>query len=178
MVDILVGSVKHVSRIHKDLICVRLRFFDRIFNGRFKEAQEQIATLPENDVDSFELFVRWLYEENFVLKCESAENGNGKAVLRFYAFAAKICEITLADTIMDAISKCNFRTVEEIAALYPHTGPDTYPTGLLFMHYKSHWIGFLNLVQTKAQSMRFHTMAQSSRWLYKSWKMREVLHRN
>ncbi|MCJ1299842.1 hypothetical protein MMC08_002636 [Hypocenomyce scalaris] len=55
----------------------RKKLFDTIvyvkaaFEGNFKEAEEQVVVLPEEDVRVFELFQFWLYSENFLDAGES-----------------------------------------------------------------------------------------------------------
>jgi hypothetical protein len=50
MVDIYVGPSK---------ICFRIPYFDKMFNGSFKEASNNTAFLPEDDPASFDLLADW-----------------------------------------------------------------------------------------------------------------------
>lgn len=55
MVDIYVGPSKVLFRLYKSKICARISYFDKMFNGNFKEASENTAYLPEDNPASFDL---------------------------------------------------------------------------------------------------------------------------
>ncbi len=61
MVNIYVSDERKKFRLHRDLLCQRSEFFNSSFEGPFKEAAAQELALPEESVESFELFVGWLY---------------------------------------------------------------------------------------------------------------------
>ncbi|KAN0111070.1 hypothetical protein V8E51_007457 [Hyaloscypha variabilis] len=48
MVDIYVSPSKLVFRLHKSKLCARIPYFNKMFNGTFKEATENTAYLPED----------------------------------------------------------------------------------------------------------------------------------
>jgi hypothetical protein len=48
--------------VHKKLLCSTAEFFDKMFTGGFKEASDNIAHFPEDDIDAWELLVQWLYQ--------------------------------------------------------------------------------------------------------------------
>lgn len=61
MVDIFVGPNQKKFHLHHDLVCHRSNYFRACFAGNFKEAQQKKIYLPEDDVESFDLLVGWLY---------------------------------------------------------------------------------------------------------------------
>ena len=61
MVDICVGAEQKKFHLHRDLLCDRSAYFKACFEGDFEEAQQKELYLLEDDVESFDLFVRWLY---------------------------------------------------------------------------------------------------------------------
>lgn len=61
MVNIFVGPEKEHFRVHKNLICSKALYFNKMFNGGFKEDIEQTATLPEDSPRVFTLLVEWIY---------------------------------------------------------------------------------------------------------------------
>ena len=61
MVDIFVGAERTKFHLHRDLLCSRSDYFRACFVGDFKEAQQRELSLPEDDAESFDLFVTWLY---------------------------------------------------------------------------------------------------------------------
>ena len=61
MVNIFVGAERTKFHLHRDLLCNRSDYFRACFVGDFKEAQQKELSLPEDNAESFELFVTWLY---------------------------------------------------------------------------------------------------------------------
>ncbi|KAI9650154.1 hypothetical protein NHQ30_000167 [Ciborinia camelliae] len=59
------SSKKQVLHLPKALLCQRSTFFDRTFNGGFKEAVSQEINLPEISISVFQLIVQYLYSGSF-----------------------------------------------------------------------------------------------------------------
>lgn len=51
----------------KSLLCYNSTFFDRAFNGPWKEGVEQEITLSSASVEAFEMVVQWMYTSNAVI---------------------------------------------------------------------------------------------------------------
>jgi len=93
-VDIYVGESKHRFHIHKELLCAKVPYFQKMFEGRFKEAVEQKADLPDDNPAAFSLFVEWLYGSRYTqIDIDKRTSNSGLFVdrIRLYAFAEKIC---------------------------------------------------------------------------------------
>lgn len=58
---VLVGPSEVQWRLHENLLSGISDFFRSAFNSGFQESIEDKLTMPEDDPNSFELFVRWLY---------------------------------------------------------------------------------------------------------------------
>jgi BTB/POZ domain len=57
--------------VHKKLLCEKSEVFDKMFNGSFKEATSNTATLSDDDPEAFEALVEWLYQNTFTIgDCE------------------------------------------------------------------------------------------------------------
>ncbi|KAI9849135.1 MAG: hypothetical protein M1837_005365 [Sclerophora amabilis] len=61
-VKVEVGSLKRCWHLHKSLLCHCSPFFEKAFQGNFKEASEGFMELPDDDGAAFALFVQWLYQ--------------------------------------------------------------------------------------------------------------------
>ncbi|PMD32303.1 hypothetical protein L207DRAFT_590597 [Hyaloscypha variabilis F] len=59
MVDIYVSPSKPLSRLYKSKLCARIPYFNKMFNGAFKEATENTAYLLEDTTSSFDLLADW-----------------------------------------------------------------------------------------------------------------------
>ncbi|KAE9376554.1 hypothetical protein N431DRAFT_288501, partial [Stipitochalara longipes BDJ] len=62
-VTILVGDDSELRpfTLHKDILCKDSPFFDRAFNGNFKEGETQTMILEDIEPSIFGLFLCWLY---------------------------------------------------------------------------------------------------------------------
>ncbi|KAH7418318.1 hypothetical protein BKA64DRAFT_635451 [Cadophora sp. MPI-SDFR-AT-0126] len=77
-VDVYVGKDKKHYVIPKDLLCYYSTYFDRCFNGEFKEAKEGKLELPEDDVQDFEILLEYMLRG--VLPLDSIE-ARGEAAI-------------------------------------------------------------------------------------------------
>lgn len=57
-VDIFVGAERKKFRLHLDLLCDRSDYFTACSAVRFEEAQQKQLSLPEDDIESFDLLVK------------------------------------------------------------------------------------------------------------------------
>jgi hypothetical protein len=116
MVDIYVGPSKKHFRLYKAKLCSRIPYFDKMFNGNFKEASDNVAYLEEDDPASFDLLAEWANHPTTSnssrrireLTTVRHKDGNGKEVaswdpVGFYSLAEKYCLPELQDMIMDAL---------------------------------------------------------------------------
>ena len=100
MVNIFVGAEQKRYHLHRDLLCHRSDYFRACFVGEFKEAQENELSLPEDDIESFDLFVKWLY--GATLK-KISSNTDLPVYLNLYVLADKLCLEHLQNETMDLI---------------------------------------------------------------------------
>ena len=115
MVDILVGPEKKLFRVHKTYLCRRIPYFDKMFNGAFKEAQG-VAELPEDDPSTFDVLMEWTYSVNprrlrdlFAIAGSDGVSRASWDVVAFYALAKKLCLPDLQDLIMNVLIKYHKR---------------------------------------------------------------------
>ena len=66
-VKILVGAWKTEFWAHADRLITASRFFKAALTGKFKEAQRQEVELPEEDAETFDVFIKWLYQGDLIL---------------------------------------------------------------------------------------------------------------
>jgi hypothetical protein len=59
-VDIYVGPERKHHSMPRLLLCHYSDYFDRCFNGMFTEAQSQKLTLPEDNVEDFEMILEYM----------------------------------------------------------------------------------------------------------------------
>lgn len=96
-----IGSKRKIFQVHKALVCQSAPFFEKAFNGPFQEGQEGVMHLPEDNTESFSMFVHWLYRSTI-------PEGNSQEYLNnlyhLYSFSEKITPcLDLADKTLHYI---------------------------------------------------------------------------
>ncbi|KAI9720198.1 MAG: hypothetical protein M1812_003016 [Candelaria pacifica] len=108
MVDLYVGPGRQLFRVHKGLLCYHSAFFDKAFDGKFKEGQEGMMYLPKDDPVPFEIVVTWLYRQSID---EIPTTGDVEAyasleqTVDLYILADKLCINTLKNMAMDRLQR-------------------------------------------------------------------------
>jgi hypothetical protein len=90
MVTITVGKDTSQKTFHmyRGLLCFHSEYFKILFEGGFREAQSDTHTMPETDVDIFELFYAWICTGTISKPDGTCEGGIDHATItRLYAFA-------------------------------------------------------------------------------------------
>jgi hypothetical protein len=94
MVNVYVGPKRAKWYLHEDLLCKTSQFFRSTLKGSFKEASDAHIELPEDDADSFDVFVRWLYGgDRFALESPDGE-GILHVYLKLYVLALRLIAST------------------------------------------------------------------------------------
>ncbi|TVY36838.1 hypothetical protein LOCC1_G007065 [Lachnellula occidentalis] len=105
MVTLFVGEKEARFTVHKEILCNKIPYFEKMFKGSFQEATTNEARFPEDDPQSFDVLVGWVYEGELrsLIKEEHAD-GEGSLAWspgRFYALADKLCLPQLMDETID-----------------------------------------------------------------------------
>lgn len=100
IVHVFVGKDRKKFAVHKKLICSVSDFFDKAFNGGFKEARENSMNLDEDDPLTFAVFLEWLYTTECVFDMEHRDVTRATTI---YSFADKIRCNTFKNFAMDYI---------------------------------------------------------------------------
>ncbi len=100
------GTEETAFQVHEDLLCQHSSFFKAAFTSQWKRNTERKIRLPEDDPDTFEEFIQWLYTQNYELDKEPEEGidwMSKSAVL--YVLADKYDVVPLKNDICKAIHK-------------------------------------------------------------------------
>lgn len=82
VVTFYVGPDKVVFHVHEHLLFDASPVFKAAFSGHFKEASERSMPLPEDDKDSVERMVQWLYTKEFDLTVPVSEGTSAECYLQ------------------------------------------------------------------------------------------------
>ena len=147
IVTIFVGPKRKEFLIHKRLLCKKVEYFDKMFKGGFKEAEETTSYMPEDSPNTFSLFVRWLYRNDFPKLAKTAEQGNESCkssdIMSLYFLAHKMCLEVVADRCMDIlidfhVSSDQVLNDEQIVKAYENSMTDSAVR--LYCSRQVHWI--------------------------------------
>ena len=64
---LVAGSDQTACHVHQDLLCNASPVFKAAFSGAFKESSDRSILLPEDDAESVERLIQWLYTKHFQL---------------------------------------------------------------------------------------------------------------
>ncbi|TEY69492.1 hypothetical protein BOTCAL_0115g00120 [Botryotinia calthae] len=103
---VAVGPEKALFRVHKSFLCNKIPYFEKMFNGGFKEATDGSASFPEDFPEAFDILVEWVYSVNLRwFDIGTATTGASWNFLKFYSLVEKICLTQLADSALDMYRK-------------------------------------------------------------------------
>ena len=86
IVHVKVGPEKRLFNIHKELLCDVSDYFAAALKGNFKETQDQVIELEEEDVSLFERFQLWLYSRSLLSDEETVKGISWQALIELYLF--------------------------------------------------------------------------------------------
>ena len=104
MVTLYVGKKEVQFTVHKDILCNKIPYFEKMFKGGFQEAADNAAKFPEDDPQSFDVLLGWVYEGD--LRSLNTKGQEDEPLLswspgKLYALSDKLCLPELMDKIMD-----------------------------------------------------------------------------
>ena len=104
VITIIVGKddAQATFTIHKKLFQGKAPIFDKMFGGSFLEGITGSATLPDDDHESFEVFVEWLYRNTLTSLTgkKSEKAALHMKIVKTIMFADKYCLDELSDRAM------------------------------------------------------------------------------
>ncbi|KAF7956582.1 hypothetical protein EAE96_003916 [Botrytis aclada] len=133
-VDLYIGPTRTHYRVHKHILCSKIPYFNKMFNGSFSEASNNSADFPEDSPDSFDVLIEWAYSRNHPLRplnraSPGSLSSNWNAI-SFYILMDKLCMPDLMNEAMDLLRQFskdnNFRTsLEGVIYVYRRSLPSS-----------------------------------------------------
>jgi hypothetical protein len=90
MVQLLVGKSETSFQVHEDFLCSASPVFHAAFNNDFKEANERKLSLPDDDVETIEYFIQWIYSQPYNRYPVDVSDESYPQLGRLYVFADKM----------------------------------------------------------------------------------------
>ncbi|TGO60642.1 hypothetical protein BOTNAR_0142g00130 [Botryotinia narcissicola] len=102
MVDLFVGSDKKLIRVHKGILCRKIPYFDKMFNGPWVESASNSATFPDDTFESFDMLIGWVYSGRLSqLSHQEDYERFTRGWRRLYLICEKLCLSRLMDELLD-----------------------------------------------------------------------------
>ena len=106
---IYVGKKRKQFTVPKKLICNRINYIDKAFNGAFREGSNGAIYLPKDDPTIFDSFIAWLYRNTLQPAPMDSEILTQEAAVDYYMdlylFAEKYGIETLQNQAIDSLSR-------------------------------------------------------------------------
>lgn len=102
IVEICVGKElpQKIFSVHQALIAPRSEFFERAFNGNWKEAESRLVNLPEDDAITFDLYVQLLYTGQIPIQDDNEEFVK---LCKLYVLCEKLQDTDAKNAILQAM---------------------------------------------------------------------------
>lgn len=102
MIDLFVGPDKKLIRVHKGILCRRIPYFDKMFNGPWVESANNSAIFPDDTFESFDMLIGWVYSGRLSqLNHEDGYERFTHSWRRLYLICEKLCLSELMDELLD-----------------------------------------------------------------------------
>ena len=111
LLTIVVGEEPGQKRfsVHESFICSRSEFFRRAMNGDWAEREERLVKLPEDDPETFGIYVNLIYTDSVattvsdVSDAASACASEFVALSKLYVLSEKLCDNAAKNATVDAL---------------------------------------------------------------------------
>lgn len=106
IVIITVGKGDMAEKIifHKQILCQKVEFFNKMFNSDFAEGNSQTTDLPEDEPLPFKLLAGWVYTDKLEVPLVQGKTSLVE-VVKVFGLAEKYDITALADQTMDVLTK-------------------------------------------------------------------------
>lgn len=102
------GEYRESFDVHEALITARSIFFKNALSGNWKEAQERVVNLPEDDPAIFAIYVHSIYNGELPTTPDSetlnlSPDWENRGICKFYVLAEKLQDIGAKNSAIDAL---------------------------------------------------------------------------
>lgn len=106
-VKVQVGEPPQDFFVHSELLRRSSAFFDAALKQEWHEGKQRTVQLPEQDPETFNLYVQWLYSGRILSKVDGAHGSvNYLLVTKLYALGEVLLDNVFQDRIIDVLVTC------------------------------------------------------------------------
>lgn len=105
---LLVGKEEQKFAVHKEILRAHSPFFRSAVQQNWKEGQEGIIRLPDDDPEVLELYEEWLYEGKIFSQDEQQveDSDESDLLIKAFVFGEKIQDGRFRDAAIDCLIAC------------------------------------------------------------------------
>lgn len=144
---VVVGAEKQCFYIHPSALAARSKFFEAALKKEWRPNNEQPVELPEDDPDSFNIYLRWLYFGNVALQPTGLSvlldsDLSYLSLAKLYSLGEKLLDTYFQDCVINAMvlrsrneansNQCSYPGHPAIQTIYRGT-PSTSPARRLLV---------------------------------------------
>lgn len=89
MVTIFVGNYRKPFYVHEEQLCEVSSFFKAAFTSQFRESWEKTMDLVEEDEDTFDVFIQWLYSQQYEMPEQKTGDSGFVEPVKLFVLAEK-----------------------------------------------------------------------------------------
>lgn len=126
-INVVVGNSKEDFRVHEAMIRSSSPFFEKALAGPWKEASQRLVKLPEDEPQTFALYINWLYSGKIPAHSQAPEIDYHN-LINAYILAERLLDTEFHNAVTDAVVE---RFQDNVAS-----GPLKLPSSTFLMHSK------------------------------------------
>lgn len=97
-----VGNERKLYNLHESLLCQKCPFFEKCLNGPFEESSAREVNLKEEDPNTFDQFVLWIYDQPLTVEVS-------QGLARTYIMADKFLMEGFKNAVVDRAKNVSWR---------------------------------------------------------------------
>lgn len=113
-IEVGTGEETKVYNVHSNALTTRSVFFQRALSSSWKEAEERIVRLPEDDPDTFELYLHLVYIDEIACGPDTLDEEDlcsvqRVALAKLYVLCEKLQDTRAKNSILRALRHITFK---------------------------------------------------------------------
>lgn len=129
VITILVGLEEHRFIAHKDVICLKSKFFRAAFSDRWREGQAKVVRLPEvRSAEHFQMYMDWAYNNGKIIDEPDPSTDIISDLIEIFILGDVLQDVKLRNEILRLLNTLICKAKEHLNELHCHLIWDNTPS--------------------------------------------------